>query len=91
MTNLTDQIERTLIQEGFKVKHLKHHRARNNKIDIRKEGFDEDIVINDSENKKEIWIIFVEYLKDITHNLTVKNIKRTFRLVVDISKWLWKK
>ena len=75
-------IEETLKKEGFKVR---ASRKRIKKLDIRKKGFDEDIT---NEEDRDIVGIITDYLKDITHNLTFKNIKRTGKLMMDIIKWL---
>ena len=75
-------IEKALIKEGFIVK----NNRKKKKIDIRKKGFDEDIKIEDRG-----LILVVEYLKDITHNLTIKNIKRTLKLMIDLFRWMRKK
>ena len=77
-----EQIEETLKKEGFKVRVRKN---RNKKIDIRKIGFDEDITIEDD---RDIVGIVNDYLKDITNNLTFRNIKRTGKLMMDIIRWL---
>ena len=78
-------IEKTLKKEGFKVR---ASRKRIKKLDIRKVGFEDN---KTTEENIEVWKILIDYLKDITHNLTLHNIKRTIRLVKDIVKWMWKK
>ena len=77
-----EHIEETLRKEGFKVKIDK---TKKKKIDIRKQGFDEDITIEDD---RDIVGIVNDYLKDITNNLTFRNIKRTGKLMMDIIRWL---
>ena len=81
-------MEEILKKEGFVVK---IDRVRRKKIDIRKQGFDELIITNETEGKKDLFIIFINYLKDINHNLTFKNLKRTGNLFMDIIKWLREK
>ena len=45
----------------------------------------------DVENKDDLKTILFNFLKDITHNFTLRNIKRTFVLLVDIFRWLGRK
>ena len=83
-----EHIEETLKKEGFKVKIDKRKKK---KVEIRREGFDEEIENKDREVNRDIVLLITEYLKDISHNLTLNNIKRTIKLFKDIIKWVLKK
>lgn len=51
---------------------------------LRREGF------GISKNE-DLPIMFRDYIKDVSHNITLRNIRRTIRLFKDVIKWVWNK